>query len=343
MALYQRTPKGIFYIDITSPNGKRIRQSTGTADKLKAQEYHDNLKAELWRVERLGDKPRRTWKDAVVKWVKETSHKKDHQKDRSKLRWLDQHLGDLHLDQIGHQTVERVAEAKEEAGVSPATVNRYLALIRSILNKACNEWEWIERVPKVRMRREPKGRERFLTPEEARRLLEELPEHLETMGRFALMTGLRESNVTGLMWSRVNLESSQPMIWVDAADSKTDRAIGVPLNPDAIEVLKSQEGKHETYVFTYRGEPVTRTSNSAWYAAVKRAGLEGFRWHDLRHTWASWHAQGGTPLMVLQELGGWASAAMPRRYAHLGVQHTAQHSSTVSGLINGTISAHQEN
>ena len=64
-------------------------------------------------------------------------------------------------------------------------------------------------------------------------------------------------------------------------------------------------------------------STAAWYKALGRAGIDNFRWHDFRHTWASWHVQGGTPLNVLQELGGWASYSMVLRYAHLAADHLA--------------------
>jgi integrase len=85
--------------------------------------------------------------------------------------------------------------------------------------------------------------------------------------------------------------------------------------------LNKRLGKHATHVFSYRGVPITQVSTKAWYAALDRAGIKEFRWHDLRHTWASWHVQQGTPLFALQELGGWESAEMVRRYAHLAADH----------------------
>ena len=66
-----------------------------------------------------------------------------------------------------------------------------------------------------------------------------------------------------------------------------------------------------------------QVSTKAWYAAMERAGIEDFRWHDLRHCWATWHVQNGTPLFALQELGGWESPEMVRRYAHLAADHLA--------------------
>jgi integrase len=68
---------------------------------------------------------------------------------------------------------------------------------------------------------------------------------------------------------------------------------------------------------------ILQVSTKAWYAALERAGIADFRWHDLRHTWASWHVQQGTPLYALQELGGWESPEMVRRYAHFAAEHLA--------------------
>ncbi len=90
-------------------------------------------------------------------------------------------------------------------------------------------------------------------------------------------------------------------------ESKTKRAIPVPLNKQAISLIQSQKGKHPAYVFTYKGKPVTRCNNHAWRKALIRANIDDFRWHDLRHTWASWHVQNGTALHELQDLGGWSN------------------------------------
>ncbi len=82
----------------------------------------------------------------------------------------------------------------------------------------------------------------------------------------------------------------------------------------------------------------------AWKAALGRAGIADFRWHDLRHTWASWHVQVDTPLNALQELGGWESADMVRRYAHLAPDHLAEFAERLSRprAIGGTNLAHDK-
>lgn len=78
-------------------------------------------------------------------------------------------------------------------------------------------------------------------------------------------------------------------------------------------------------MFTYQGNPVSKAGTWAWRKALNRARIDNFRWHDLRHTWASWHVQNGTPLHILKELGGWASFEMVQRYAHLAPEHLAEY------------------
>jgi len=148
-----------------------------------------------------------------------------------------------------------------------------------------------------------------------------LPEHLAAMASFSLATGLRAANVTGLQWSQVDLV--RRVAWVHPDQAKSRRAIPVPLHTGAVLIVRQRLGTHPTHVFSYRGKPITQVSTKAWYAALETAGIEDFRWHDLRHTWASWHVQAGTPLFALQEMGGWSSAEMVRRYAHLAADHLA--------------------
>lgn len=316
MSLYKRGET--WWISFTAPDGKRIRKSAGTADRNQAQEYHDRLKVRLWEQHKLGVKPERTWQEAVVRWLKETSHKATHQGDISMLRWIDQYLGDLKLNQINRDVIDHFAEIRASTSGVIHT-NRHLALIRAILRRARDEWEWIDHIPKVRLYPEPKRRIRFITREEAKELIKHLPEHLADMAGFTLATGLRQRNVSYLRWEQIDL--SRQVAWIYPDEAKTRRAIAVPLNKDAMHILHKRLKRHEVYVFTYRGKPVAQCSTKAWKRALKDAGIKNFRWHDLRHTWASWHVQNGTSLQELMELGGWCSFEMVLRYAHLAADH----------------------
>lgn len=321
---------GIWWIDFVTSNGERIRRSSGTADRNLAQELHDKLKSESWRIDKLGERSRRTWNEAVVRWLKEASHKATVETDKAHLRWLDRFLGGKQLDEISRSLVDRVSDAKLAEGVSNATVNRTLEVVRAILRKSVYEWEWLDRAPRVRMLKEPTRRVRFLTREEADRLLVELPAHLADMAAFSLATGLRRSNVTGLLWTQVELV--RRLAWIHPDQAKARKAIAVPLNAEAVLIVRRQAGKHPTHVFSYLGKPIRQVSTKAWYGALARAGISDFRWHDLRHTWASWHVQNGTPLHALQELGGWESSEMVRRYAHFSAEHLAPYADRLCEL-----------
>lgn len=316
MALYKRD--GIWWIDLYH-KGKRIRKSSGTEVKKDAQKLHDKLKADLWNERELKYTPNKTWMDAVVRWLEESNHKRSIHKDKEHLAWLDPFLRKSQLKDITRDLIESIATKKAATGVSDSTINRMLEIIRAILNRAQKEWGWLETVPSIRMRIIKNRRIRWLTKKQANRLIEELPPHLADMAAFTLATGLRESNVTKLKWEQIDIDRCHALIHPD--ESKTKRAIPVPLNKQAIEIILAQKGKNEIYVFTYRGQPVGRCNNHAWQKALKRAGINDFRWHDLRHTWASWHVQNGTSLHELQQLGGWANYEMVLRYAHLSSDH----------------------
>ena len=318
----------IWWLDVTTPNGERIRRSTGTIDKKEAQEFHDYFKTELWRKHNLGEKTKRSWIEAVVRWSKEHHNPASIKKNRFILRWLGNHLDKYMLDEISRDTIDKLTDLRQQDGVSDTTVNRTLEILRAILRKACDDWEWIDRVPKIRMLKEPKKRIRWLTKDESETLFNELPSHLEEMARFTLATGLRQSNVSQLEWSQVDI--NRRVAWIHADQAKAGKSITVPLNADAVAVLMRLKDKHEEYVFTFRGKPVKQVSTKAWMAALKRAGIKNFRWHDLRHTWASWHVQNGTPLYALQELGGWESVEMVQRYAHQNPSHLAEYADALS-------------
>jgi len=283
----------------------------------------------MWRVIQLGEKPRRTWKEAATRWYRETNRKS---KDPilAAFKWLDKYPADVYLDEITRDVIDKITDDKLKTGVAPATVNRLLEIVRVILNSAVKHWEWIERAPHVRLLRQPTRRIRWLTREEADTLLSHLPEHTQIMAKFSLATGLRESNVTQLQWAQVDLERRSA--WIHADQSKTGRPIGIPLNREAVVLLRGLIGKHKKYVFTYNRKPVRRCNTKVWRRALTLSGLEDFRLHDLRHTWASWHVQNGTPMHVVQELGGWSDIRMVQRYAHLSPEHLAPYAETLCRL-----------
>ncbi|MCP5246320.1 MAG: site-specific integrase [Burkholderiales bacterium] len=328
MSLFKRGKT--WWIRFTAPSGERIRCSAATEDKTQAQEFHDKLKAEAWRVAKAGEKPKYTWDEAAYKWLMETEHKASHKQDAQQIAWIQQFFRGRLLTNITREMIAEVGESKRKE-TSPSTANRYLALIRAILRRATLDWEWIEKAPYIRLYKEPKRRIRWISPQQVIILLNELPEHLVDLVKFSLSTGLRKRNVTELEWSQVDLLRN--VAWIHADQAKGKKSIHVSLNSTALEVLEKQMGKHPVRVFTYNGRPIIQTNTRAWRKALIRAGIEDFRWHDLRHTWASWLAQGGVPLNVIQEMGAWESTEMVKRYAHLAPEQFRKHAEVVDVLL----------
>ncbi len=180
MAIVKRG--NIYWAIFTAPNGQRIRKSTGTRDKKLAQEFHDNLKNEMWRIVQLGEKPKYLWQDAAVRWIKEMDHKRTIKEDKRFLRWFHDHLYNKRLIDIDKVLINQLIEIRQNEGASNATVNRYFTLLRAVLNRTKNEWEWIKVVPTIRRLKEPLARDRILSRTEIQRLLAELPAHTQNDG-----------------------------------------------------------------------------------------------------------------------------------------------------------------
>lgn len=265
--------------------------------------------------------------------LRSLSDRKDH------LRWFSKHLKGKPLTALTRPAIEHLLRLRstEKAGLKhakralqPATTNRYAATLSAVLNYA-HERGWMTNVPRIRKLNEDSKRIRFLTQVEARRLLAQLPDHLRPMVEFSLATGLRQANVTHLRWEQVDLK--RQIAWIYADQAKGRSTIAIPLSETAMTVLRRQRKKHKEWVFPYRGGPVLQPANTAWLDALKRSKILGFRWHDLRHTWASWHVQNGTPLPVLMELGGWKDLKMVLRYAHLAPGHVAPYAGNAALLV----------
>ena len=323
MSLYKR---GEVYWAEVWIDGERTRQSTDTADRAEAQRIHDELKAASHKRPRFGF----TLNDVLLEWLQETPRTKNER--NCAIAFVKLH-GDTPLAEVTPTSVRNAL-----AGKSPGTYNRYVSLVSAALNLAFKRGMLRDRVV-LDKKRQPPGRTRWLTYEEWQRLQQHLSPHLLTMARFAVATGLRYSNVRDLLWADVDLEAG--IAWVHADQSKSGKVIRIPLNAEAVDVLLPLRDSGTANVFTYKGEPITGSVKTAWNRSVRDAGLKGLVWHDLRHTWASWHVRNGTPLEVLQRLGGWASLDMVMRYAHLAPDYVAQYAGNAAPQIPPTQASQQ--
>lgn len=332
--VYRRQDSRYWWISATLSNGKRLRQSAGTEDREEAEALLAKLKLDAYRETHFGIKPQRSWQEAVVRYLSLKATLRSFRDVQRICRLLHPYLGDLTLNQINGDVVWTVIQGEMKKGNKPATINRYLATIRSLMKMARDEWQWIDSIPKIRLLPGEVERDRWLTRDEADRLIEACPPHLAALVRFALATGCRAREITGLEWNRVDL--ARRTAWLNRTKNGTPR--GVPLNRDAVAVLEEQVDRHPRYCFTYRGQPIGwDLTNTAWVNALEKAGIEDFRFHDLRHTWASWHRQAGTSCDELKDLGGWKSRQMVDRYAKFATENLAVAASRIESGRGGNV------
>ncbi|WP_391575234.1 tyrosine-type recombinase/integrase [Serratia ficaria] len=362
---------GVWHCHFFTPTGKRIRRSLGTADKKQAQELHDKLKSEAWRVDELGDLPVRSFEEVCLRWLDEKENKRSLDDDKVKMEFFITKFSGRDIGTITGEEVTRIVSKMtdrnhkrkwlirrdaairdgkaipdfKEKALSAGTKSHYLSFMRSLLRAAANEWGWIKNAPVIKTKKPVSKRIRWLTREEANRLIECCSESIRPIVTFALVTGLRRSNIIDLEWNQVDMQ--RKVAWINPENAKAGKAIGVALNDTACKVLRGQIGKHSQWVFVHTKASTrpdgTKTAairkmrkddNSAWRGSLKRAGITNFRFHDLRHTWASWLIQSGVPLSALQEMGGWESIEMVRRYAHLAPNHLTEHARKIDVLLN---------
>ena len=243
--------------------------------------------------------------------------------------------GSKRMTEITRQDVEEFQANFVRAGYKPASVNRYLALVKHIFNLA-EKWEIIDKSParNVVKLEENNQKERYLSQEETQRLLHELtncqskvfPDLIE----FLILTGARKSEAAQARWVDVDFERG---IWTIPL-SKSGKARYVPLSSSAIQVLKRRKGSENEYIFPNpkTGQPMRHFHNT-WDRIRKRAGIPDVRIHDLRHNFASLLINSGRSLYEVQKLLGHADISTTQRYAHLTQDTLRDATEVVSSTI----------
>jgi integrase len=253
-----------------------VRQSAGTHSYEDAKALEDRLNHQVWLERKMGLKPPKSWKEAVVRWCHEKSSKVTLNEDIRKFNWLDPHLGScIDLNQITRERVDQIMQLRgvsNQASKGNSTANRYVALISGVLNAAEREWEWGNRAAKLRTYQEPPAgsASRALTVEEWRKLEKELPSHLKSAAIFSISTGMREAKVFGLKWSM--LDFKEESLTFTGTANKIGNSI--PMNKIAMSVLAESRSLpivSPEYVFLYQGKPMKEHGQAAWEKAVKRA------------------------------------------------------------------------
>jgi integrase/recombinase XerD len=299
--------------------GEEYRRSARTASRPEALAYERDLREQLGRIAR-GGRPRHTYREAMERFlIEHCASLKPGARTRyiSSAKALHPQFKDLYLDQIGRGQLADFISARRGEGVTTATIRRDLACLSSMLGRAC-EWNWIDVNPvrafSKRGLKEAAPRIRFLSRDEFAQLHAAAAAHLRPMLRIAVGTGLRLEEMLSLRWVQVSLARQE----ITLTETKTGTPRVVPI-PGTLLGTFSELPRHirEPWVFWHGDGRRFTTIKTAFLAACRRAGIKDFRWHDLRHTFASWAVQDGMDLYRLSRLLGHKTMQMTARYAHL--------------------------
>ena len=330
LKLTQRSGTPFWYLRGTV-RGLSIRESTGTADRAQAEEIRALREAELVKRSVHGDKGTRTFPEAVLSYLEAGGEGKH-------LKALMERFRTTPLAQIGQAAIDDAAKALKP-GASPATLNRHIYTpMAAVLHHAART-PWCDK-PVISRPAQPKGRVRWITHEEADRLIGAAKD-IKPLVIFLLATGARLSEALYLDWRQVDLIRGQ----VQFLDTKNGGDRGVPLHSRAITALQALPHRQGAVfrhhygrikkdgskgplgpAYADRGGEGGGQVKRAWATMVKNAGIADFTPHDCRHTWATWHYQANRDLGALMELGGWKSPDMVLRYAHT---NSGQHAASV--------------
>jgi integrase len=350
MAIFKRTPDGPWWVQFRI-GGRDIFRSARTKERRAAEEFEQALRNRYWRHTQLGEEVH-TWGEAVQRLKREARWSKNTREANERAFSRFAAINHVPLADIGRQTVAEAPSMLLDDGLAPATVNRHMAVLGQVLRSVVN-WGWLKTAPPISLERVPERDTVWLTPEQCEALVLELPEHLRGPFLFSILTGIRMSNTRDLTWDQVNLD--QGFVTIPSSSYKARKNITVPLEAAALVLLRSigrSEGTDR--VFTYRpylkggngerapAQPITRKLGArAWRKATKRAGVR-VRWHDLRHTFASWLAAAGASDQILTSLMGWTTPAIAKRYAHLRLADTRSWASLAGANAVAAVTAVRE-
>jgi len=326
MSLYKRG--SVWWMSFTH-NGEQLRRSTETEDKKLAIRIFDKLKGEIaegkWFEKLPGENY--TFADLMDKYLKEYSSvnkaPKSYIRDKSLNKHLQKYFGEFYLPEIMPKMISEYKTNRRNEGASPRTINYELTVMSHAFNLAIREWEIIKDNPVQKVAKEKVRNqvERWLTDKEEERLMNVSPDWLRPIIIFAINTGFRESEILNLKWKQIDFSRRE----ITISEQKNKQIDTLPLNDAAMKALKEKWNNHQEDVeYVFPSQNNTRISNRNLFRAFKSAkedaGIENFRFHDLRHTFATRLVQNGVDIYAVQKLGRWKTMSMVARYGHFNTE-----------------------
>ncbi|WAC06732.1 MAG: tyrosine-type recombinase/integrase [Thermodesulfobacteriota bacterium] len=333
MGIYKKGTN--WYIDYYL-KGRRKRKKVGPSRKLAEQVLMD-VQVKIAKKEYLGvlEEKKILFEEYVREYLEYSKANKSvatyERSDRFSTNSLKATFQGKYLFEITPQLIEKYKAMRLEK-VEPATVNRELACLKHMYTKAM-EWGYARINPAkgVKLLKEPPGRLRYLKPEEIKTLLQACSEHIRPIVVTALNTGMRRSEVLTLKWSHVDLENRK----VTVVNTKNNESRVIPINRTLYQELlilaqKSNKGAH---VFSGRDGNPFKDVKKSFSSALKKAGIEDFRFHDLRHTFGSHLAMKGVNPRTIQQVMGHKEIKMTMRYSHLSPEFVQEAVEKLDNLL----------
>ncbi len=306
-----------------SYQGRQIKKSTGVKDKKLAEKIHAKVTTQItegkWFDKPIGSE--KTFREMMEKYEKEDFSELASSSGRGCRGYMDglvAFFGDYTLTEISPRLINEFMQMRK-AKVKPATITRQMTIMKRAYNIAIRKWEWVDNNPvaRVQMPRANNARDRWLTLEEEARLLEACAPWVRLIVEVALNTGMRMGEILALTHKAVDLSRRTVTVF----KSKNGERRTIPLNDTVWELFRAK-----AKVRSLKTEYIFYTANHAPYyhanvrrgfeVALKKAGIEGFRFHDLRHTFATRLVQSGVDLYKVGKLLGHRDIRMTQRYSH---------------------------
>ena len=286
---------------------------------------------------KTSESKKHTIKELVERYIKEILPQKPKSTidQKTQLGWWKNSIGSFSLADVTPALIieyrsKLALEKSERKGAkrSNATVNRYCSVLSHAFTIAVKEWNWMQENPmmKIKKLKEPRGRVRFLNDEERERLLEACQESsspfLYILVVLGISTGARKMEIRSLEWKDVDLNRGMIILH----DTKNGERRSLPLVGIAKDLMKTHyknRNKNTELVFPAKNLQTPIDIHTPFETALQKAEIEDFKWHDLRHSCASYLAMNGATLAEIAGVLGHKTLSMVKRYSHISDAHTA--------------------
>jgi integrase len=319
----------VYWICYAGLDGKTVFESSHSDKCRTAEALYSKRKQEI----REGKQPEPIkkinnilFKDAAKEYLEFVKIQRSYESKTYYIKALCNAFGNLPLRQVNTRLIEQFQSDKIASGKKPATVNRYLATLKHLYTKAL-DWDMIEeyawkKVKKVKLLEENNKRLRYLTVEECQRLIECCNPRLKPIVIMALNTGMRKSEILNLTWNDIDMNHDLILLKDTKNGERREININKTLKTVLLSLPRRIDGGHVFY------DPCTdspyKSVKRSFSTVLKKAKIEDFHFHDLRHTFASHLVMSGVDITTVKELLGHKSLSMTLRYVNLAQAHKAK-------------------